>query len=1445
LFVPARLFPSGADNGPLVTPMGHRTRPSFRALTALLVTALFLLPSATLALDVGAPASSRALTVWFESPTVKVKKNDAALTDTAIWSSATGKVHLSAARAESEAFQAVVTVGATVSGSVSMSALTGAGGTIQTTNIDTFEVRYPTDVDPDWPDPLVPLTSAPTFAAGRNNPYLIDIHVPNDTVPGLYFGNITITGGADTSTVPVELTVWDITYPKTPTLFTWFDDAGGGWSSYYGLNAYSSQDIKLMENVWRQYAKYKIQPGNCNLGQVGRNNMTVNTGTVSVDFAGTDPYLKFCLDDMGFNSFRFPLSGYGPRRVDMPMGSGHPDQIYYWGAPPYDMNPTYKDHIGQYIKLVSDHYKTKGWFNKTFVYVTDEPIAFNDDMASYFYWGHPDFHVVQQYYNLSHEKAPGIKFINTVQMVPDLWNYTEVWAVPGGTYHELDADGRRADNQTVWWYNTDAGIATPGYEGRALYWDTYARGVDGALYWGTNYWDYASPGGDPWRGSTSNGDGYLFYPANSLGIMDNVVPSQRLILARDGIEDYELLYQYGQIYGVDAARAVAESVAKGSFFAGDRAQVIDDDMIYAVRDWLASEILRARDFKTWSDTFHNGTDLATVQALKPVAVWEGNYGLSYANAPVMVDSLDAIGGWHPNDQPTMNSSVAIDTTQKSQGTGSLKIEWWRNNDPAILGGYSYMRNGRVVTSTIAPKDWSQYQILEMDVRSEEHVPGSLTMLVGDAGGTVAVGGMHEFIRYEAGPAPGWRHAVIDISGATRSNIQYIEPIQYNYAMAVPFHHYAYWLDNITVRKTALSASGTLGSKTIDLGETVSQFAGLEYISQWALPTGTSLSFETRTSDDGTTWSPWLAATPSGQFTADIKSPAGRYIQYRATLTSSGIATPVLSEVRINYKGVTNVNVGLDGLVTDPVVPNDNGTFNLTATVVNRLPSAVSKVKVEFYLNDPAKGGTPLGNVTVDLAASASANASISLNESAGNYRFFARLALVAGLTDLTPADNVNNASVFVNAYPVAIINAPSWAFINESVHFNASGSTDDQGIVEYKWDFGDYNASRRVVTYAYNSSGTKTFKLTVKDQHGAEANVTGNIRIVVRNPTPDFEITPAKGTVLTAFKFNSLTEDLDKLVTNCTWDFGDGTTAHGPKVSHRFDDDKTYVLTMKVVFNNGTLNEASVSKNLTIDNLPPVAVINATVLVADKNVLVGFDGGDSYDPDDPKSELDFSWTFGDGSYGVGETAGHAYIKSGLFNVTLTVKDKKGAQSQATVQVKISNKAPIADFTMPANATVGQNVTFNASKSKDLDGIIVNYSWDFGDGSKAYGHDAVHVFAAPGNYSVLLVVTDDSGASVGNKRTIWIKPKAEPPKPKPKPKPKDLDMMVVGFTIAAVVAAGAMIGAFLLLRKRKGGDKGPVQAPQTATEPTQDPGPAPPEGAEGPPVPPPTEDAGKP
>ena len=58
----------------------------------------------------------------------------------------------------------------------------------------------------------------------------------------------------------------------------------------------------------------------------------------------------------------------------------------------------------------------------------------------------------------------------------------------------------------------------------------------------------------------------------------------------------------------------------------------------------------------------------------------------------------------------------------------------------------------------------------------------------------------------------------------------------------------------------------------------------------------------------------------------------------------------------------------------------------------------------------------------------------------------------------------------------------------------------------------------------------------------------------------------------------------------------------------------------------------------------------------------------------------------------------------------------------------------------------QIVTFEASPSYDPDGTIVEYLWDFGDGSTATGVTVNHVYLEDGNYTVTLNVTDDDGAS---------------------------------------------------------------------------------------------------
>lgn len=76
-----------------------------------------------------------------------------------------------------------------------------------------------------------------------------------------------------------------------------------------------------------------------------------------------------------------------------------------------------------------------------------------------------------------------------------------------------------------------------------------------------------------------------------------------------------------------------------------------------------------------------------------------------------------------------------------------------------------------------------------------------------------------------------------------------------------------------------------------------------------------------------------------------------------------------------------------------------------------------------------------------------------------------------------------------------------------------------------------------------------------------------------------------------------------------------------------------------------------------------------------------------------------------------------------------------------------NHGPIP-FIQTSETTVraGKGLTFNGLKSKDTDGQVTNYEWDFGDGTVDTGVIVEHVFESPGDYIVTLKVTDNSGES---------------------------------------------------------------------------------------------------
>ncbi len=85
----------------------------------------------------------------------------------------------------------------------------------------------------------------------------------------------------------------------------------------------------------------------------------------------------------------------------------------------------------------------------------------------------------------------------------------------------------------------------------------------------------------------------------------------------------------------------------------------------------------------------------------------------------------------------------------------------------------------------------------------------------------------------------------------------------------------------------------------------------------------------------------------------------------------------------------------------------------------------------------------------------------------------------------------------------------------------------------------------------------------------------------------------------------------------------------------------------------------------------------------------------------------------------------------------------------------SSPIPIVKI-MPENPSIKDLVEFNASESYDLDGNIVNYLWDFGDGSTASGQKVTHTYSSPGTYTVTLTVTDNDGLTSSISKQITVK-----------------------------------------------------------------------------------------
>lgn len=92
----------------------------------------------------------------------------------------------------------------------------------------------------------------------------------------------------------------------------------------------------------------------------------------------------------------------------------------------------------------------------------------------------------------------------------------------------------------------------------------------------------------------------------------------------------------------------------------------------------------------------------------------------------------------------------------------------------------------------------------------------------------------------------------------------------------------------------------------------------------------------------------------------------------------------------------------------------------------------------------------------------------------------------------------------INQPPIANAGPDQTVFVNETVTFNGSGSSDPDGsIISYSWNFGDSHTGTGVnTTHSYVAAGTYTVILTVTDNEGATDTDTCIITVNETNNPP-------------------------------------------------------------------------------------------------------------------------------------------------------------------------------------------------------------------------------------------------------------------------------------------------------------------------------------------------------
>ena len=298
----------------------------------------------------------------------------------------------------------------------------------------------------------------------------------------------------------------------------------------------------------------KINKEAVNLLACGNFEVDVDKMDIQLDFTDFNEAAKKYFHDYGFNSYRCSLKGLGGGTYYSKTGGVF--EGFAQGTEEYNRL------MQRYLKQMQDNLEANGVLGKEYIYWFDEP-------------GPDDYPFIHETNAMLKKYAPKMTTFLTEHIGgQDISDVTDISCT---IWHKLDHEKAKKmhDKGLSYWSYLCCWPKSPwisefidhdAVNMRMWTWASYKHHLSGILIWQSTYWNStdASPLGklqNPWTEAMSwvhgygwilgkqtiwgNGDGRMFYPENRNVNTDHrvynseAVPSVRLEILRDGIEDYE------------------------------------------------------------------------------------------------------------------------------------------------------------------------------------------------------------------------------------------------------------------------------------------------------------------------------------------------------------------------------------------------------------------------------------------------------------------------------------------------------------------------------------------------------------------------------------------------------------------------------------------------------------------------------------------------------------------------------------------------------------------------------------------------------------------------------------------------------------------------------------------------------------------------------------------